>query len=136
MNYWLVKTEPDEYSWEDFTSSGGGRWDGVRNYQARNFMQEMKEGDRVFFYHSGSPRAIVGLAKVSKEAYPDPSADSDKWVSVDLVPDRALDNPVSLDAVKADERLAESYLVKNSRLSVMPFEKEQFEIILSKEKEQ
>ena len=135
MNYWLVKTEPETYSWEDFTSAKGGRWDGVRNYQARNFMQEMQVGDLAFFYHSGKTREIVGLAKVTRAAYPDPTADSDKWVAVDMVPERALSASVTLDAIKADERLAGCYLLRNSRLSVMPFEQAQFEIILSKEKE-
>lgn len=132
MNYWLVKSEPDTYSWEDFVKLGRDHWDGVRNYAARKHMMAMKEGDLVLFYHSGGEKRIVGVAKVVKEYYPDPTTDDDRWVVVDLVPEKKLDNPVSLQDIKADDRLSDMPLVRIPRLSVQPVEKEEFEIIMKK----
>lgn len=131
MNYWLVKSEPGTYSWDDFTKLGRDHWDGVRNYQARNNIREMRPGDLVFFYHSVKDKEIVGVAKVVSEPYPDPTADSDKWTVVDMEPERKLPRPVTLAEIKADERLTEIALIKQSRLSVMPLKKEEFETILT-----
>ncbi|MDN5200805.1 EVE domain-containing protein [Fulvivirgaceae bacterium BMA10] len=130
MNYWLVKSEPNAYSWDDLVKLGRDHWDGVRNYAARNHMKDMKVGDLVLFYHSVNEKAVVGIAKVVKEYYQDPTTDDDRWVVVDLVPERKLDKPVTLDQVKADERLKEMILIKISRLSVQPVKKEEFDIIL------
>ena len=130
MNYWLVKSEPDAYSWERFTKEGKTMWEGVRNYQARNNLREMKKDDLVLFYHSVSDKEVVGIAKVVKEHYPDPTADDDRWSVVDLVPVNALQKPVTLDQVKKDERLENVALVKQSRLSVMPLKREEFDAIV------
>lgn len=130
MNYWLVKSEPDAYSWERFVKEGKTMWEGVRNYQARNNLKEMKKGDLVLFYHSVSSREVVGYAEVVKEHYPDPTTDDDRWVVVDMVPVDALKKPVKLAQIKNDERLENIALVKQSRLSVMPLKKEEFDIIL------
>src|SRR5262244_2872609 len=102
-NYWLVKSEPESYSWAQLVKDGRTAWTGIRNFQARNNLRAMKKGDRVFFYHSVSEKQIVGIAKVAKEAYPDPTATEGDWSCVDLVPDSALKNPVTLEAVKADK---------------------------------
>lgn len=118
MNYWLVKSEPNSYSWNDLIIKSEDIWDGVRNYQARNFMKEMKLGDRVFFYHSGKEKAIVGLAEVSEEAFPDPK-DAD-FVAVKIKINQPLKNPVSLSEIKSTDLLSELLLIKQSRLSVMP----------------
>lgn len=115
--YWLVKQEPESYSWNDFVKEGGTEWTGIRNYQARLNLRAMKKGDLVFFYHSVSDKQIVGLAKVSREHFPDPTATEGDWVAVELKPVKALKTPVALDAIKADKTLAEMVLVKNSRLS-------------------
>ncbi|MHA7130066.1 EVE domain-containing protein [Algoriphagus namhaensis] len=128
MNYWIVKSEPSSYSWEDFVKAGEDVWDGVRNHQAKNFLNEMRKGDPVLFYHSGKDKAIVGLAKVSQEAYPDPG-DSD-WVAVDLQVDRPLKNPVTLQAIKAEDALSEMKILKQSRLSVSSLEKEEFDLLI------
>ncbi len=130
MNYWLVKSEPDAYSWERFKKEGKTMWEGVRNYQARNNLKEMKKDDLVLFYHSVSDKEVVGIAKVVKEYYPDPTAEDDRWVVVDLVPVKALKKPVTLDQVKKDERLENVALVKQSRLSVMPLKREEFDAIV------
>ena len=130
MNYWLVKSEPDAYSWERFVKEGKTMWEGVRNYQARNNLKEMKKGDLVLFYHSVSSREVVGYAEVVKEHYPDPTTDDDRWVVVDMVPVDALKKPVKLAQIKNDERLENIALIKQSRLSVMPLKKEEFDIIL------
>lgn len=132
MNYWLVKSEPGAYSWDDFVKLGRDHWDGVRNYQARNNMKNMKEGDEVLFYHSVNAKEVVGIAKVVREHYPDPTTDDERWVVVDLVPVRKLENPVTLAKIKADEKLEGLALIKNSRLSVMPVDKIHFDIIVSK----
>ncbi|MGF1638211.1 MAG: EVE domain-containing protein [Cyclobacteriaceae bacterium] len=134
MNYWLVKTEPETYSWDDFTKKGRDIWEGVRNYQARNNLKAMKKGEKVLFYHSGKNPAVVGIAKVVREFYPDPSADSDKWVVVDLEPVRLLKKSVGLQEIKADGRFNEIALVKNSRLSVVPLKAQEYEWIVEKEK--
>jgi predicted RNA-binding protein with PUA-like domain len=131
MNYWLVKTEPETYSWTDLIQDGRTSWDGVRNFQARNNLQQMKAGDLVLFYHSVSERAIVGIAKVSREAYPDPTSDDARWLAVDLLPVRDFKEPVSLDQIKKEERLQDIALLRQSRLSVMPLRPEEFEVLLS-----
>ena len=130
MNYWLVKSEPGAYSWDDLVKLGRDHWDGVRNYQARNNMKLMKIGDEVLFYHSVNEKQVVGIAKVVKEFYQDPTTDDDRWVVVDLVPLRKLERPVTLGQIKSDARLEGIALVKNSRLSVMPISEEQYQIIL------
>ena len=128
--FWLAKSEPSAYSWSDFVVDGSTFWDGVRNAQARNNLQEMKQGDRVLFYHSNEGKEVVGVAKVTKESYPDPSSDDPRWVVVDLAPVQALVEPVSLARIKADAALARIPLVTQSRLSVMPLERSAFERIL------
>lgn len=134
MNYWLVKSEPGAYSWDDFVKLGRDHWDGVRNYQARNNLKLMKIGDEVLFYHSVSEKQVVGIARVVKEYYQDPTTDDDRWVVVDLVPVRKLDHPVTLAQIKADDRLKDFALIKNSRLSVMPVDKQHYDIIMDKTK--
>jgi predicted RNA-binding protein with PUA-like domain len=131
MNYWLVKSEPSTYSWDDFIALGRDHWDGVRNYQARNNMMAMKAQDKVLFYHSVKDKKVVGIAEVVREHYPDPTTDDTRWVVVDLVPVEKLPKPVTLQQIKADERLANIALVKQSRLSVMPIKEEEYDIILS-----
>ncbi len=118
--YWLVKQEPESYSWSDFTKEGGTQWTGIRNFQARNNLRAMKAGDLVFFYHSVSEKRVVGVAKVSREHYPDPTAKEGDWSAVELKPVKALTKPVALDQIKADETLAGMVLLRNSRLSTQP----------------
>ncbi len=130
MNYWLVKSEPFKYSWEQFNKDGRTFWDGVRNYQARNNMKAMKEGDLVMFYHSNEGKCVVGVAKVVKEFYQDPTTDDANWVVVDLVPIETLARPVTLEQVKKDEYLQDIALVRQGRLSVMPLKKHEFDRIL------
>ena len=132
MAYWLVKTEPETYSWEKFTQLGRDHWDGVRNFQARNNLRLMKVGDEVLFYHSGSEKSVVGIAKVVREYYPDPTIDDDRWVVVDMVPLRSLMRPITLAEIKQDPQLNGLPLIKNTRLSVMPVLREHFDAILSK----
>lgn len=131
MNYWLIKSEPNTYSWGDFVKLGRDHWDGVRNYAARMHMMNMKIDDLALFYHSVNDKCVVGVAKIVKEHYPDPTTDDDRWVVVDLVPEFKLDQSVTLDQIKNDERLTEMVLVNNSRLSVQPVKKEEFDIVLS-----
>jgi len=133
MQHWLVKSEPETYSWADLVKDGRTMWDGVRNYQARNNMQQMQPGDLVLFYHSVSEKAVVGIAKVDKAAYPDPTAKDDKgdWVVVDLVPFRDFKDPVTLEQIKKDERLQDIALLRQSRLSVMPLKPEEFDVLLA-----
>jgi len=128
--FWLAKSEPSTYSWSDFVDEGSTCWDGVRNAQARNNLQEMKKGDPVLFYHSNQGKEVVGVARVTKESHPDPSSDDPRWVVVELAPLRALVEPVSLARIKADAALARIPLVTQSRLSVMPLEQSAFERIL------
>ncbi len=124
MSDWLMKTEPEAYSFEQLQKDGKTVWDGVRNFQARNNMKLMKKGDRVFIYHSMSDKAVVGIATVSREHYPDPT-DNEKgqWVVVDIKPVKKLKQPITLEDIKADPKLASMPLVKQSRLSVMPITK-------------
>ena len=129
--YWLVKQEPTAYSWDQLVRDGRTSWDGVRNYQARNNLQAMKVGDRVLFYHSVEGQAVVGVAEVAREAYPDPTTKDERWVAVDLVPVKPLRRPVALDAIKATKGLADIPLVRQSRLSVMPLPKHAFDAILA-----
>ncbi|MHA6249689.1 EVE domain-containing protein [Pontibacter sp. CAU 1760] len=131
MQHWLVKSEPDKYAWADLVRDGRTMWDGVRNYQARNNMQQMQPGDLVLYYHSVSEKAIVGIAKVDKPAYPDPTTDDGRWVVVDLVPFRDFKEPVTLEQIKKDARLENIALLRQSRLSVMPLAAEEFDILLA-----
>ena len=128
---WLVKQEPETYSWTDFVGDGRTDWTGVRNYQARNNLREMKTGDRVLFYHSGKEKAVVGLAEVVKSAYADPTAADAQWVAVDLKPVKALKNPVPLAAIRYDKRLSQLPLIRQSQLSVMSLTKDEFDIIVA-----
>jgi predicted RNA-binding protein with PUA-like domain len=131
MNHWLVKQEPESYSFSDLVKDGRTAWTGVRNFQARINLRSMKKGDPVFFYHSVSEKQIVGLARVAREAYPDPTAEEGDWVCVDLVPAKTLARPVSLDAIKNDGAVKDISMVKNSRLSVSPLSKAQFDHIMA-----
>jgi predicted RNA-binding protein with PUA-like domain len=134
MNYWLVKQEPESYSFSDFQKEGKTEWTGVRNYTARNNLKEMKVGDRVFYYHSGEERAVVGQASVTKTSFPDPTAKEESWVAVELEAGKALKNPVTLAAIKANPKLAEMKLVKLSRLSVSPVAKAEWDEIVAMSK--
>lgn len=129
MNCWLVKTEPETYSWDTLVKEKTGTWDGVRNFQARSHMKHMKKGDRVFIYHTGDEKSIIGTAKVVKEGYPEPK-DKD-WVAVDLSPEKKLKKSISLAQIKSDKRLKDMVLVRASRLSVQPVSEEEFDYILS-----
>ena len=131
MNFWLVKSEPDVYSFERLVAEGNARWDGVRNYQARNNLRAMKVGDLCLFYHSNEGKEMVGIAEVARESYQDPTTDDKNWVVVDVKPHMKLKNPVSLAAMKADPRLANLGLIRQSQLSVIKISKEEFDIILS-----
>lgn len=130
MNHWLVKSEPFKYSWEKFNEDGRTFWDGVRNYQARNNLRDMKEGDLVLYYHSNEGKNVVGVAKVVKEAYQDPTTDDKNWVVVDLVPVESLKKPVTLEQIKAEPSLSDISLVRQGRLSVMPLKATEFDKIL------
>ncbi len=130
MNYWLVKQEPSTYSWDDFVKDKKTYWDGVRNYQARNNLKAMKKGDFVFFYHSVNEKEIKGIAEVTKEFYQDPTTDDKNWVVVDLKPVQAMNQPVSLELIKSTDTLNDIALIKQSRLSVMPLTKKEFQTIL------
>src|SRR5690242_3840550 len=130
MQYWLVKQEPEAYSWSAFVKDGRTAWTGVRNFQARNNLRAMSKGDLVLYYHSVSGKQIMGIARVAKEAYPDPTAKEGDWSCVDLVPARPLALPVALDTIKSDPNLKNLPLVKQGRLSVMPIPAEQFKRIL------
>ena len=128
MNYWLMKSEPSVYSWTDLEKEKKATWDGVRNFQARNNLKAMKKDDLTFLYHSNEDKAIIGIAKIVKENYPDPK-DKD-WIVVDIAPVEKLKSPVSLAQIKADKRLANMVLVRASRLSVQPVRKEEFDMII------
>jgi predicted RNA-binding protein with PUA-like domain len=130
MNYWLVKQEPDSYSWSNFVKDGKAAWTGVRNFAARLNLRAMKKGDQVFYYHSNVGKEIVGVARVTKEAYADPTATEGDWVCVDLAPVKPLKKPIGLDVVKADKLLKNMKLVKISRLSVSPVTKEEFDRVI------
>lgn len=127
----MVKQEPETYSWSNFVEDGVTDWTGVRNYQARNNLREMKTGDRVLFYHSGKDKAVVGIAEVVKGAYQDPTADDPQWVAVDLKPIKALKNPVLLAAIRYDKRLSQLPLIRQSQLSVMSLTKDEFDVIVT-----
>ncbi len=131
MNYWLVKSEPEAYAWSQLAKDGVTAWTGVRNFAARLHLRAMKSGDRAFFYHSGDEKSVVGLAHVVKEAYPDPTAAEGDWSCVDLAPERALARPVTLAEIKADQILKEMVLARQSRLSVSPVTRGQFERLLT-----
>ncbi|WP_370399670.1 EVE domain-containing protein [Sulfitobacter sp. JB4-11] len=131
MAHWLFKSEPNTWGWQDQVAKGdaGEEWDGVRNYQARNFMREMKVGDRGFFYHSLKEKSVVGIVEVIAEAHPDSKTDDPRWECVDIKAIRPFIKPVTLDQIKADPRLEDMVLVKNSRLSVQPVTAEEWKII-------
>jgi len=131
MQYFLVKSEPFKYSWQQFLEDKGTFWDGVRNYQARNNLKAMKEGDLVLFYHSNVGKEVVGVAKVTRTAYPDPTTDDSRWVAVDLVPVESLARPVTLEQIKQDALLQDIALVRQGRLSVMPLKAAEFDRILA-----
>jgi predicted RNA-binding protein with PUA-like domain len=130
MNHWLVKSEPVKYSWEQFEKDGRSVWDGVRNFQARNNLQGMRNGDLVLYYHSNEGREVVGIAKVVREAYPDPTTDDPTWVVVDLVPASRFAKPVTLTQIKNHSTLQNIGLLRQSRLSVMPVRPEEFDVIV------
>lgn len=131
MNYWLVKSEPAAYSWADFTRDGGTDWTGVRNFQARNFLQQMQPRDLVLYYHSVTDKEVVGIAEVAHPAAPDATAEAGSaWVAVHLKPHQPLAQPVTLSTIKQDQRLSQIALLRQSRLSVMPLKAEEFDAIL------
>jgi predicted RNA-binding protein with PUA-like domain len=128
---WMVKQEPEKYSWDDFVRDGKTDWTGVRNFQARNNLKQMKVGDRVLFYHSSTGKCVVGIAEVAKAAYADPTADDPQWVAVDLKPFKPLKENVPLAAIRYNTKLANLPLIRQSQLSVMPLKKEEFETIVA-----
>lgn len=130
MAYWLVKSEPSVYSWEQFTTDKKTIWDGVRNYAARNNLRAMKRGDQALYYHSNEGMEIVGIATISKEAFQDPTSNDPNWVAVELKPVKKLDNPVSLQMIKAEKKLSKMALVRLGRLSVQPVTEEEWKHIL------
>ncbi|MEZ5428070.1 MAG: EVE domain-containing protein [Pyrinomonadaceae bacterium] len=134
MKYWLVKQEPEKYSFDDLIRDKKTVWDGVRNYQARNNLREMKTGDRVLFYHSVSDKAVVGVAEVSREAYQDPTDDTGKWSVVEISALEKFADPVTLQEIKDDQKLGEIALIRQSRLSVVPLKKAEFDRIAKKGK--
>ncbi len=133
MNYWLVKQEPESYAWEQFKADGQTQWTGVRNFQARIHLRAMKKGDPVLYYHIGAEKSVVGQASVLREAYPDPTVEpgeKGEWFAVDLEAKAAFPAPVSLRTIKAEPKLEDIALVRNSRLSVMPLRREEYEYIV------
>jgi len=131
MSYWLVKSEPGAYSWDDLVKDGSTRWDGVRNYQARNNLVAMRKGNLVLYYHSGAAPVIAGVARVVRESYPDPTTDDERWVAVDIEPVKPLKKTVTLDDIKKEKRLSGISLIKQGRLSVMPVTKEEYDVIIA-----
>jgi predicted RNA-binding protein with PUA-like domain len=131
MSYWLIKSEPSTYSWDQFVKDGETFWDGVRNYAARNHLRAMKKDDEVFFYHSNEGLEIVGIAKVSREAYQDPSTTEAAWLAVDFMPVKKLNRPVSMQEIKTDKRLQNMALVRLGRLSVQPVTEEEWKAVLA-----
>jgi predicted RNA-binding protein with PUA-like domain len=129
MNFWLVKSEPGTYSWDDLVKDKKTVWDGVRNFRARNNLKAMKKGDLAFFYHSNEGKEIVGIAKIIKDGYTDPK--DKEWIVVDLSPEKKLKNPVTLAQIKADKKLSDMVLVRVSRLSVQPVKKEEFDYVMT-----
>ncbi len=130
MAYWLIKSEPSAYSWEQLVKDKQTGWEGVRSYAARNHLRAMKKGEEVFFYHSNQGLEIVGIAKVAKEHYQDPTTEEDAWLSVDFKPYKKLKNPVSLDAIKKDKRLSDMALIRIGRLSVQPVTDKEWAAVL------
>lgn len=130
-SHWLVKQEPETYPWDQFVEEGGTAWTGVRNFQARINLRAMSVGDRVLYYHSGGEKAVVGICEVVKSAYPDPTAEDGDWVCVDLIPVKKLLRPVPLATVKAEPSLAQIALVRQSRLSVMPLQADEFKKLVT-----
>jgi predicted RNA-binding protein with PUA-like domain len=130
MAYWLVKSEPSVYSWDQFVKEGHTAWTGVRNYAARLHLRNMKKGDHVFYYHSNEGTAIVGLAEITREHYQDPTTDDDRWVAVDIKPLKPLKKQVTLDEIKKEKKLAAMALVRIGRLSVQPVKDEEYKIIM------
>ncbi|MFL6468184.1 MAG: EVE domain-containing protein [Pyrinomonadaceae bacterium] len=130
MSYWLVKQDPANYPFEQFQKEKKTDWTGVRNYQARNFLRDMKTGDDVLFYHSGDEKAVVGFATVSKPAFPDPTADDDAWIAVELKAGKAFNKSVTLQEVKSNLKLKDILLVRNGRISVMSLTKSEFDQIV------
>jgi predicted RNA-binding protein with PUA-like domain len=130
MNYWLIKQEPETYSWADLVKEKNTAWTGVRNFQARNNLKAMKKGDLVCFYHSGKEKRIMGLASVAREAYADPTADAGNWVGVDVAPFQPFQKPVPLELIKRNKSLKDIALIRNSRLSVMPLTHTEFQHLL------
>ncbi len=131
MNYWLIKSEPNNYSWDDLVKLEVDHWDGVRNYAARNNIRSMQVGDLCLFYHSVNEKSVVGVAKVVSQPYADPTTDDERWSVVDVRPQFKLKRQVTLAEIKADDRLSEMVLVKQSRLSVQPVRKEEFDIVVA-----
>ena len=129
-SFWIIKQEPSQYNWKQFEKDRETYWDGVRNYQARNNLKNMKKGDNLLFYHSVVGKEIVGIAEVTREAYPDPTTDDERWVVVDLKPIKPLKVPVTLEEIKTHKELSEIALIKQARLSVMPITKKEFQILL------
>jgi predicted RNA-binding protein with PUA-like domain len=129
--HWMVKQEPETYSWDDFVRDGRTDWTGVRNFQARNNLRQMKVGDRVLFYHSGKGKCVVGIAEVAKAAYPDPTANEAQWVAVDLKPVGPLKEPVALAAIRYHPKLNNLPLIRQSQLSVMPLTNDEFDVIVT-----
>ena len=129
-SFWIIKQEPSQYSWQQFEKDGSTYWDGVRNYQARNNLKAMKKGDKLLFYHSVIGKEIVGIAEVTRESYQDPTTNDERWVVVDLKPLKAFKVPVSLETIKKHQELSDIPLVKQSRLSVMPIKKNEFQVLL------
>jgi predicted RNA-binding protein with PUA-like domain len=130
MKYWLMKSEPDVFSYDDLVKKGREHWDGVRNYTARNNLRAMKKGDIALFYHSNIDKAVVGIIHIVKEAYQDPTTEETQWVCVDVSPKEKLKNPVTLAAIKANPKLIDIKLIKQGRLSVMDISKAEFEEII------
>jgi predicted RNA-binding protein with PUA-like domain len=133
MNYWLAKTEPETFSWDNLERDGISMWDGVRNFQARNNIRKMQKGDMAFFYHSGKNPGIVGIAEVVKEHYPDPTAKEGDWSVVDVKPFRKLKRIITLQEIKQQSGLKDMYLVRSARLSVQPVKPEEYNLILGLE---
>jgi predicted RNA-binding protein with PUA-like domain len=134
MQYWLMKSEPDVFSYDDLIAKGQEHWDGVRNYTARNNMRAMKVGDKALFYHSNIDKAVVGIMKIIKTAYQDPTTNETQWVCVDVAPFKKLKNPVGLADIKANPKLQEIKMIKQSRLSIIDLTKTEFEEILNMSK--
>ena len=129
-SFWIIKQEPSQYNWKQFEKDKETYWDGVRNYQARNNLRNMKKGDNLLFYHSVVGKEIVGIAEVTREAYPDPTTDDERWVVVDLKPIKPFKVPVTLEEIKTHKELSEIALIKQTRLSVIPITKKEFQVLL------